>query len=93
MTDNNFQGPFCGRKPDITYPCIWEYKVIGENQEKLKEVIRTACAPLKPEISLSNISSSGRYYSLNATLEVADETTRLLIFERIQKNSEVKMVI
>lgn len=93
MTENNTLGPFCQRKPDISYPCTWEYKVIGENQEKLKEVIREACAPLKPHISLSNISSSGRYYSLNATLEVADESTRLLIFDKIQKSSDVKMVI
>ena len=93
MSENTYDGSFCQRKPDISYPCVWEYKVIGEDQEKLKEAIRTACAPLQPEITLSNISSSGKYYSLNATLEVADETTRLSIFDSLQKSPGVKMVI
>ena len=93
MTDNNFQGSFCQKKPDISYPCEWEYKVIGEDQELIKTVIREACAPVVPVITLSNVSSSGKYYSLNATLQVDDEKTRLKIFDQIQKNSAIKMVI
>jgi len=94
MTDDaTDQGSFCQRKPDINYPCSWEYKVIGTDQEKLEEIIIAACAPLLPTIVLSNVSSSGRYFSLEATLEVDSEETRLTIFERIRNNPEVKMVI
>lgn len=93
MNRQDFNRSFCQRKPDISYPCRWEYKVIGEDRQTLTEVIFAACAPAVPDIELSNISSSGRYYSLNATLTVADEETRLIIFERLQVHPAVKMVI
>ncbi|PIE66293.1 MAG: hypothetical protein CSA26_01230 [Desulfobacterales bacterium] len=91
MTDN--RDDFCQRKPDIEYPCIWEYKVIGTDQNNVREAIMTACSPAIPEIRLSNVSSKGTYYSLNARLEVDNEEMRLGIFDRIQKNPAVKMVI
>jgi len=91
--DTTDQGSFCRKKPDISYPCSWEYKVIGSDREKLEAIIITACTPLQPTIILANVSSSGRYYSLNATLEVDSEETRLKIFKLIQDIQEVKMVI
>lgn len=93
MSENNMHPSLCHRRPDISYPCLWEYKVIGEDQGVLTEIIIDACAPAVPEIKLSNISSSGKYYSLNATLTVENEEIRLAIFERIQKHPEVKIVI
>ena len=93
MTEKNNPASFCQRKPDISYPCLWEYKVIGEEQQTLTDIIIAACAPLVPDIELSNVSSSGRYYSLHATLTVKDEKMRLTIFERIQEHPAVKMVI
>lgn len=93
MSDNNIQDSFCQRKPDISYPCSWEYKVIGENQETLREAIMVACAPAAPEICVSNVSSSGKYSSLNATLVVENEEMRLTIFCQIQEHPSVKMVI
>ena len=81
------------KKFNISYPCRWEYRVIGEDRQTLTEVIFDACAPAIPDIELSNISSRGRYYSLNATLTVDNEEMRLIIFERIQIHPAVKMVI
>jgi len=81
------------RKPDITYPCTWEYKVIGTDEEKLKAVILAACVPTVPTISLSNVSSKGTYYSLNASLVVEDEEMRLRIFSHIENSPDVKLVI
>jgi len=91
--DNNTNGPLCHRKPDINYPCIWEYKVIGTDQQRLTEVILVACAPAAPQINLANVSSGGRYYSLNATLVVNSEEERLAIFKRLSDSPDVKMVI
>ena len=88
-----FNSSFCQKKPDISYPCRWEYRVIGEDRQTLTEVIFDACAPAIPDIELSNVSSRGRYYSLNATLTVDNEEMRLIIFERIQIHPAVKMVI
>jgi len=93
MTENIINGSFCQRKPDISYPCQWEYKVIGEDRQALTDIILASCAPAVPDITLSNVSSSGKYYSLNATLTVDDEDMRLSIFNRIQQHQSVKMVI
>ncbi|NNK96921.1 MAG: DUF493 domain-containing protein [Desulfobacterales bacterium] len=89
----NIQDSICHRKPDIAYPCEWEYKVIGTDKSKLEEIIIEACQPTTPSIALSNVSSKGRYYSLNATLRVENEEVRLAIFKRIMQHPEVKMVL
>ncbi len=90
MSERNFIEQ---RKPDIDYPCIWEYKVIGTDEEKLRAVIFAACAPEVPAISLSNVSSRGTYYSLNAVLQVKDEEMRLRIFTYLKNSPDVKIVI
>ncbi|MEJ2058002.1 MAG: DUF493 domain-containing protein [Desulfofustis sp.] len=84
---------FKQKKPDIDYPCIWEYKVIGSDENILRAVIYAACAPAVPTITLSNVSSRGTYFSLNASLEVADEKMRLRIFNHLQSSPDVKIVI
>ncbi len=90
MSEQNFIDQ---KKPDIDYPCIWEYKVIGTDEETLKAVILAACTPAVPSITLSNVSSKGTYYSLNATLTVENEEMRLRIFKHLKNSPDVKIVI
>lgn len=80
-------------KPDISYPCQWEYLVIGTDEQRLTEIIVTACAPMIPVIGRSKSSSGGRYCSLKAVLVVDSEQMRLEIFTRISEHPDVKMVI
>lgn len=93
MTNDIYQGPICHRKPEITYPCDWEYKVIGRDREKLEKDIVAACAPARPTIVLSNVSSGGHYYSFNVTLQVEDEEMRLALFKNLRDLPDVNMVI
>ena len=90
MSERTF---FDQKKPDIEYPCIWEYKVIGSDVEILRAIIYAACAPAVPAITLSNVSSKGTYFSLDATIEVADEEMRLRIFNHLKNSPDVKIVI
>jgi len=90
MSERTF---FEQKKPDIDYPCTWEYRVIGSDEESLRGAIYAACAPAVPTISLSNVSSKGTYFSLNASIEVADENMRLRIFNHLQTSPDVKIVI
>jgi uncharacterized protein len=80
-------------KPDITYPCTWVYKVIGEDTKLLQEVIVTACAPTKVSITHSHSSSGGKYHSLNATLTVENEKTRLQIYDLLKQHPAIKVVL
>lgn len=80
-------------KPEIEYPCTWVYKVIGQDMDKLKELITTACAPTEVTISLSHSSSKGKYHSLNASLIVENEKMRLQIYELLKQHPDVKLVL
>ena len=80
-------------KPEISYPCTWVYKVIGEDIEIMRQVIITACAPAEVDISHSNSSSGGRYHSLNAALEVENEEVRLQIYALLKNHPTVKFVL
>ena len=80
-------------RPEIEYPCIWVYKVIGQDCTLLKKIITSTCAPQNVKISHSNTSSGGKYHSLNAELTVKDEATRLAIYDTLKNSPGVKFVL
>ena len=80
------------KRPEISYPCLWSYKVIGEDRELLREALLVCCAPDSVEISVSRTSRGGRYHSLEGSLEVRDEDMRLAIFARLKNHPAVKIL-
>ena len=80
------------QRPEITYPCIWNYKIIGEDREFLREAILVACTPHPVQITHSHTSSGGKYHSLEASLVVQDEATRLAIFAALKTHPAVKIL-
>ncbi len=81
------------QKPEITYPCEWSYKVIGPDVNKILSAIEEASMGLAYEVLPSNVSSNGKYFSLNFKLEVPNETVRNLIFEKLEKSPDIKFVL
>lgn len=80
------------KKPEIIYPCLWLYKVIGEDAIALARAINTVC-PAPAVIVPSKTSSGGKYCSLNVEIEVADEAARLAIYQNLKNHLAVKMVL
>jgi putative lipoic acid-binding regulatory protein len=80
-------------KPNIEYPTIWEYKVIGENESKIKLVIDEVLDFKDYSINLSNKSKKGKYLSFNVSTVVQTEQERNLIFQKFKTNQFIKMVI
>ncbi|MDR3667351.1 MAG: DUF493 domain-containing protein [Ignavibacteriaceae bacterium] len=80
------------KKPEITYPCEWSYKIIGNNIEKMLEAIDMAVSGLKYDVTPSNISKKGNYYSLNLTLTVPNEVVRDLIYQKLDSHESVKII-
>lgn len=80
-------------RPEIEYPCTWVYKVIGEDCTLLKDVITSSCAPVEVSITHSQVSSKGKYHSLNAELIVSSEEVRLGIYETLKSSPVVKIVL
>ena len=58
-------------KPVIEYPTKWEYKIIGNDVDKLLKAVEGAVPGLEYEITPSNISKNEKYYSLNVTVVVS----------------------
>ena len=80
------------QKPEITYPCEWSYKIIGNNIDKILEAIENAVSGLKYDVTSSNISKNGNYYSLNLTLTVPNEVVRDLIYQKLDSSDSIKIV-
>ena len=81
------------KKPDIKYPCNWDYKVIGTDVDEMIKVIEAAVEGMEFIISSSNVSSKGKYFSLNLQVFVSSEAIRDIIFAKIESSEFVKMVL
>ncbi|MCL5028171.1 MAG: DUF493 domain-containing protein [Bacteroidetes bacterium] len=81
------------QKPLIEYPCEWIYKVIGSDVDKILDAIEEAALGLNYKVATSNISKNGKYFSLSFSVEVPNETVRNIIFEKLNKNPDIKFVL
>ena len=79
-------------RPEITYPCEWSYKIIGNNIDKILKAIENAVSGLKYDVTPSNISKNGNYYSLNLKLTVPNEVVRDLIYQKLDSSESIKIV-
>ncbi len=81
------------KRPEIEYPCNWDYKVIGTDVAEMVKAIEEAVGSLEYEITPSNISKKGNYFSLNLTVFVPSEVVRDIIFQKVSASMFVKIVI
>jgi putative lipoic acid-binding regulatory protein len=80
-------------KPQIEYPCKWPYKIIGDNIEEMISAVEEAVVDLKYDLTPSNISKKGKYFSLNISVVVPSEVVRDLIFQKLSKHPAIKFMI
>lgn len=93
--------PMRNDKPEINYPCLWGYKVIGTDEAALRLAVETClaecfsdepvCRPY--ELGFSRVSDGGKYVSLSLSLEVRDEDERNTLFRALADRPEVRMLI
>lgn len=94
MNLDPFPKPFsCKEKPSIKYPCSWVYKVIGTDEDALRRAITTVIENKDRLITKSNISSGGKYTSLNLEVVVNDDETRLKYYQLLKNHAAVKVVM
>lgn len=85
---------FGNQRPDIEYPNDWKYKIIGDNIEIMITTIDDLLLDkFKYEVSPSNISKKGNYFSLNLVVTVENELERNYIYSNLQANENIKFVI
>ncbi|MBU0485893.1 MAG: DUF493 domain-containing protein [Proteobacteria bacterium] len=81
------------QKLELEYPCNWQYKVIGEDHEKMRLAIAEFVQDVSCSINHSKSSSSGKYHSLNLEIVVESEEVRILIYQELKNHPAVKMVL
>ncbi len=82
-----------GCKPQIQYPCRWQYRVIGEDKAAMEQAILSQVNPEESVITEGNVSSGGRYISLTVEMTVFDEAQRLLVYNLLAAHPSVRMVL
>jgi len=91
----------CGRdgghshhhKPEINYPCRWEYRIIGPDEQELRRGAAAVMAGREHDISLANVSKTGKYLSLALCVTVLNESDRNVIFAALAAHPAVKHVL
>lgn len=82
------------KKPLIEYPAIYDFKVMGKQENGFREYIRQLFRRLMgTEISLDSISeqpsSKGTYISLTVSVYLLSEEQRRTIYEALHKDRRV----
>ena len=80
-------------RPEISYPCEGAFKIIGTDVNLILTAIEEAAFGMKYDITPSNISKKGNYFSLNLKIEVPNEVVRNIIYEKLEKQPGIKMVL
>lgn len=76
----------------IEYPCKWEYRIIGEDEDKIRDFV-FELLDKQYGLERKNASSNGKYISLHLIVEVDNEEERNLIFQKLLNFEAIKMVI
>ena len=82
-----------GCKVQIQYPCLWLYKVIGMDREKLYKALGEIIDIDSCSISHSNSSRTGKYHCLNLEVSVMSEEERNSIYMALKGHPQVKIVL
>ena len=80
-------------KVEVEYPCSWSYKVIGIDEEDLKNAVAVVLGEQKYLLTHSRSSSGGKYKSMCLETVVESETRRNAIFNALQSHAAVRMVL
>lgn len=79
-------------KPKIDYPTMWEYRVIGRDREKIKEVIGENFVK-NYELIEGQSSSGGKFISLIVRVLVESQEQRDHFFMLLKQSPEINMVL
>jgi putative lipoic acid-binding regulatory protein len=71
---------FGGRRPEISYPCFWTYRVICTDEPALRSAVASIVGAAEHTLERIGDSASGRYHRLELVVSVRDEAHRNEIF-------------
>ena len=81
------------KQAKIKYPCDWEYRIVGLDEAALKNAAAQVMGDKKYDISFSNISKTGKYFSLSVKTFVENEEIRNTLYTAFAKHPAIKTVL
>ncbi len=84
---------FADRTAQIDYPCVWQYKVIGKNQQTLQVAVSEQLGDTPYSLSGSRCSSTKKYCSMNLEVSVESNEQRQALYHALSEHSEIKAVL
>lgn len=81
------------KKPIIEYPCSWSYRLIGRVHELIENEVKTALGDKKYDLKLTNKSKTGKFVSIELSVEVHHEEERLKYFDYFSKSQVIMQVL
>jgi uncharacterized protein len=85
--------PVVDRKAKIDYPCVWQYKVIGMDQQAIEAAAVELLGDSPYSLSASKKSGTGRYLSLNLEVTVVSDEQRQALYRTLAEHPAVKTVL
>jgi hypothetical protein len=82
-----------GCRPEIDYPCQWQFRIIGEDRAAMLQAVSTCISASLYTVCEANVSSGGRFLSLNLEVAVNDDAERLHIYQLLAGNPAIRMVL
>jgi putative lipoic acid-binding regulatory protein len=77
----------------IEYPCTWSFRIMGEDEEGLKDLVCCVMEGAEYTLVFGNRSGSGKYLSLELTTGVDSREHRDFIFSSLSGSPAVKMIL
>jgi len=80
-------------KLQLTYPCVWIYKIIGIDPKAMKSAVAEIIQDRSYSITLSRQSEQGKYSCLNVEVAVESESHRQTIYESLKSHRTIKIIL
>ena len=79
--------------PKIEYPCRWQYKIIAESRTEIRRVAELHVRERPLTLADSNVSSGGRYVSMNLEVTVCSDEERLELYRLLAGDPAIRVVL
>ena len=87
MTDADRSGPA------TTFPCRWEYRVIGTASARIRKAILNVIEGAEHSLTFSRFSQGGKYISFALEVTVRNEEHRNAIHDGLKSQPCIKAVL
>ncbi len=80
-------------EPIIQYPCEWSYRIIGTDEQALRQAASESLGDFAYSMTLSNQSSGKKYLSMNIEVTVETQAMRDQIFSALETHPAVRFML